>query len=91
MDISSQIIPAVIILSANLLSGKHSSLRWDVVTAIFGWGALISFVGYIISISFFPVNELSNYLIQTAAFCLITALCRDYEKILRPLFPWNRS
>ena len=42
MEFSSQIVPAVIILIANLLSGQHSSLRWETVTAVFGWGAGIS-------------------------------------------------
>ena len=36
MDLSTQIVPAVIIFVANLLSGKYGSLRWETITAIFG-------------------------------------------------------
>ena len=90
MDFSSQIVPAVIILVANLLGGHHSSLRWEYVTAIFGWGVVISTVAYIAVLFLLPESELASYLIQIAGFCLITALSRDYERILKPIFPWNR-
>ncbi len=90
MDISSQIIPAVIVLLANLLSGRHGSLRWETVTAIFGWGAVVSIVAFVIARIFAPDTTLRVYLLQIAGFCLLTALSRDYEKILRPLFRWNR-
>ncbi len=90
MDFSSQIVPAVIILVANLLSGKHTSLRWEYVTAIFGWGAVISLPAFLVVIIFFPGSSIANYLGQIAGFCTLTALSRDYERILKPLFPWNR-
>jgi hypothetical protein len=90
MDFSSQIVPAVIILVANLLSGKHTSLRWEYVTAIFGWGAVISLPAFLVVIIFFPGSSIANYLGQIAGFCILTALSRDYERILKPLFPWNR-
>lgn len=90
MDFSLQVVPAVIILIANLLSGKHSSLRWEYVTAIFGWGTCISILAYFAVTIIFPDSSVSAYLIQVAGFCLITALSRDYERILRPIFPWNR-
>jgi len=47
MDFSTQIVPAVIILFANLLSGNHGSKRWETVTAVFGWAAIVSFIGYV--------------------------------------------
>ncbi len=47
MEFSTQIVLAVIILVANLLSGKHGSLHWESVTAIFGWSAAISFVSFL--------------------------------------------
>jgi len=31
------------------------------------------------------------YLAQVWGFSLLTAVARDYEKILRPLFRWNRE
>lgn len=88
MDVSTQIIPAIVVLAANLLSGKHETLRWEVVTAIFGWTVVVSFVLALVVYSFTPSG--AAYLFQISTFCLLTALSRDYEKILRPLFPWNR-
>mgnify|MGYP003673592052 CR=1 FL=1 len=78
MDFSSQIIPAIVLLVANLMSGHHSSIRWEVVTAIFGWTALIGLLMFLAAFTFWP------------AFCLLTALARDYERLLKPLFSWNR-
>jgi hypothetical protein len=90
MDVTSQIVPALIILAANLLSGPHSSLRWETVTAVFGWGAAISLPVFILVYIFFPNSSVLMQIGQLSGFCLITALSRDYEKILRPLFPWNK-
>ena len=90
MDFSTQIVPAVVVLVANLLSGRHASLRWETVTAIFGWGACISIAGLVVGSVFVGRGVITDYLLQVAGFCLLTALSRDYEKILRPLFPWNR-
>ena len=91
MDFSAQIVPAVVVLAANLLSGPHSSLRWEYVTALFGWSAGISITAVPVVLLFWPNSPAVSYLLQIAGFCLITALSRDYEKILRPLFPWNRD
>ena len=90
MDLSSQIVPAVVLLAANLMSGRHGSLRWETVTAIFGWAACISIVAFVIVKFFAPDGLISDYLLQIGAFSLLTAISRDHEKILRPLFPWNR-
>ena len=90
MDVMSQVIPAIVVLAANLLSGPHSSLRWEYVTAVFGWGACISLVGFLIVHVAFPSSSAGTYLFQLFSFCLLTALSRDYERILRPLFKWNR-
>ncbi len=90
MDFWSQIIPAVVILVANLLSGPHSSLRWEYVTALFGWGTAISLTALLVVQIAFPDSSVSAYLFQLSSFCLLTTLSRDYEHILRPLFPWNR-
>ena len=90
MDLSTQIVPAVVLLVANLMIGRHASLRWETVTAIFGWAACVSVVALVIVNVFARDSAMTDYLLQVAGFCLLTALSRDYEKILRPLFPWNR-
>jgi hypothetical protein len=90
MDVSSQIVPAIVILVANLLSGKHGSLRWETVTAIFGWTVLLSFVAAVTISMLASDSSIRSYLVQICGFCLLTALSRDYERILHPLLPWNR-
>jgi hypothetical protein len=90
MKFLDQLVPAVIILVANLMSGPHSSLRWERVTAVFGWTAAVSLVLLVASSALFGRTAATPYLLQIAAFSLLTALSRDYERILRPLFPWNR-
>lgn len=90
MDFMSQVVPAALVLAANLLSGPHSSLRWAYVTAVFGWGACIGFAGFLLAYIAFPSTSAGTYFMQFFAFCLLTALSRDYERILRPLFKWNR-
>lgn len=95
MDFSTQIVLAVIILAANLLSGKHGSLCWETVTAIFGWAAAISFTVFLVVTILVAIlgygSGAKDYLLQVFGFCLLTALSRDYERILRPFFPWNRQ
>ena len=90
MDLSTQIVPAVVILAANLLSDRHASVRWETVTAVFGWTAGVSIVVAVVLYVIGRDSAITEYLGQVAAFCLLTALSRDYEKLLRPLFPWNR-
>ena len=90
MDFASQLVPAIVILAANLMSGPHSSLRWEVVTAIFGWGAAASLVVLLALSIGWPNAAAKDYALQALVFCLLTALSRDYERILRPLFHWNR-
>jgi hypothetical protein len=90
MEFSAQLVPAVAILVANLLSGKHGSLRWETVTAIFGWSAAISFIAFLAVTILAHDSSAKGYLLQMFGFCLLTALSRDYERILHPLFPWNR-
>lgn len=90
MELSAQVVPAVVILVANLLSGRHTSLRWETVTAVFGWAAAVSMVALLVVAFFASDSAITAYLLQVSAFCLLTALSRDYEKFLRPFFPWNR-
>lgn len=91
MDISTQIVPAAVVLVANLLSGKQGTLRWEIVTTIFGWTACVSLVLALVVYNVTSFVVFGNYLLQISGFCLLTALSRDYERILRPLFRWNRS
>lgn len=90
MDTSSQIVPAVILLAANLMSGKHGSQRWEIVTGLFGWTAVFSVPSWLLLDIFPGTRPYGPYALQVLAFCLITAMSRDYEKVLRPLFPWNK-
>lgn len=90
MDLSTQIVPAVVVLVANIFSGRHGSGRWETVTALFGWTAGISLAALLLAIVFVRDSVITEFLAQIMAFSLLTALSRDYEKILRPLFPWNR-
>ena len=90
MDFLSQLVPAIVVLAASLLSGPHSSLRWAYVTAVFGWVAAVSLAVFLVVHIAFPGSSVALYLFQLFSFCMLTALSRDYERILRPLFPWNR-
>lgn len=90
MDFSTQVVPAIIILIANLLSGKHESNRWENVTAAFGWIGGTSLLAYLLLAIFTPEMPIKNYLSQIAGFSILTALSRDYEKLLKPLFSRNR-
>lgn len=90
MDFSSQIVPAVIVLVGNLLSGKNGSSRWESVTAVFGWTAAVSLVAFLLAAIFFPGTPAKDFLLQILAFSLLTALSRDYERILHPLFNRNK-
>ena len=91
MDFSSQIVPAVIIRFVNLLSGNQGSKRWETVTAVFGWPSIVSFIGYVFFVMVFPESQISNYLLQIAGFSLLSAIARDYERMLKPLFQSNKK
>ena len=90
MDFSTQIVPAIILLIANVLSGKNVSLRWETVSAIFGLSAIVSLIALIMVTIFVYDSSAKYYLLQIFGFCLLTALSRDYERILYRFFPWNR-
>ena len=90
MEIYSQIVPAIVILGANLLSGPHGSSRYEHVTAVFGWACVCSFPLAFVASWTDQGGFVEFYLWQIFGFSMITSISRDYEKILRPLFPWNR-
>ncbi len=84
MDWSGNIIPAIIIIFANLFGGKHGSNRYEIISASFYWLGATCLILVFISGWFFP--SIQSYFIQTALFLIITALARDFEKLLKPLF-----
>jgi hypothetical protein len=86
-----QIVPAAMLLLANLMSGRHGSRRYEVITAVFGWAALGSMLVWLGVLWISPHSRAHFYLAQVWGFSLLTAVSRDYEKILRPLFRWNRE
>jgi hypothetical protein len=84
--LSSQLVPAIIVLMASLLSGHHNSIRWETITAIFGWAAALSLALGLLAQVFIPESAANKFLFQIFGFSMLTALSRDYERILRPLF-----
>jgi hypothetical protein len=90
MELRDQLVPAVILLIANLMSGPHGSKRYEVVTAVFGWLTAISVTALLVVSVVAARSPAKPYLFQICAFSFITAMARDYEKYLRRLFPWNR-
>jgi hypothetical protein len=90
MELADQLVPAVILLAANLMSGRHGSMRYEVVTAVFGWTAGITLTVLLIVSAVLPHSPIKSYVFQIFAFSMLTALSRDYEKILRRFLPWNR-
>lgn len=87
MELMSQVIPALIIIIANLAGGDHESETYEVWTSIFGWTAGVSLVLVFLSGWVWPAA--TSYLTQISGFSLLTALSRDYEKIFKPFF--NKS
>jgi uncharacterized membrane protein YuzA (DUF378 family) len=90
MELTDQLVPAVILLTANLMSGRHGSKRYEVVTAVFGWTTLITVIAFFVVNVAATHSPIKPYLFQVWSFSLLTVLSRDYEKILRPLLRWNR-
>ena len=84
MDFMTQIVPAVIVMLANLAGGSHESPKYEIWTAVFGWTFCVSIV--LAFLSGWIWAGATPYLLQVSGFSLLTALTRDYEKILKPLF-----
>lgn len=95
--IAEYLIPSLIILIANIFSGEHGSKHYEFVTAVFGWIAAV-FLGLYITMPYllwyFPSHYLENiqpFVTQVTWFSLVTAVARDYEKILKPLIDsWHK-
>ena len=84
------IVSATVILVSNLFSGHPGSRRWEAITAIFGWTAAVSmillmFFSFASIFSIRLAEELREVLISACFFCMLQALTRDYERILKPL------
>ena len=83
------VIPAIVILAGNLFSGDPGSKRWECVTAIFGWTAAISFpIWFIVKVvNYFVTTPMwvNEVLPPVFLFCLLQAVSRDYERILKPI------
>ena len=79
------VIPAMIVLIGNLFSGSRGSLRWENVTAFFGWTAGTVFLLWLVGMFLLPEFWTREILFPIWAFCLLQALTRDYEKILKPV------
>ena len=86
MEFTSQIIPALVVLFSNLMSGKQGGHRWEIVTALFGWCGAISLAAYFILFVFSTNPAIKSYVLQFGGFTLLTAVSRDYEKFLQPIF-----
>ena len=79
------IIPAVIVFIGNVFSGSRGSLRWQYVTALFGWTAGTALLLWFVGLFFLPEFWTQEILFPIWVFCLLQALTRDYEKILKPV------
>ena len=99
--LSDQIIPAIIVLIGNLFGGSHGSRRLEIVTAAFGWTALVAVLLWVlleiavylsaamgtgIDLGDMGREIVRKYLLQTFGFALLSAITRDYEKMLFPFF-----
>jgi hypothetical protein len=90
-------IPAAIILIANIFSGEYGSNSYENITALFGWTSCIAlFISLIspLALLFYPSPVLeTTQQISSQVFILssITALSRDFEKILKPKAHYFRS
>lgn len=76
--------PAIVVLVGNLLSGPPGSRSYEVVTAMFGYASVGILVLWGLG-ALVGVEGFREYAVPTASFCLLQALSRDYERLLRPL------
>lgn len=72
------VIPAAIIVLSNVFSGHHESRRYELITMCFGLMVLPAALWWMTTAS--PLAQQISFL------CLIAALSRDYEKLLKRLF-----
>ena len=84
------IVAAIVILISNLISDRSGSRRWETITAVFGYTAAISmmlliFFSFASIFSIRLMREAHEVLISMCFFCMLQALTRDYERILKPL------
>ena len=84
------VITAAVVLAANLLSNRVGSWLYESATAVFGWIGAVSMLLWLVShiaSAFFPSTlAVSKLMAPIWMFCVMTAIARDYEKILKPWF-----
>lgn len=69
---------------AGKVGGKPGAQRWEVVTAIFGWGALFSLVGWFIA-SLLGYAKAAGWLFAAFGFLFGIAWKRDLIKLWRSM------
>lgn len=86
------IAPAALVLAGNLFAGPPGSPRWEIVTALYGWAAVVSLPLWLVfaaagAFGGIPVFENISDLVffPTFVFGIIQATTRDCEKILKPV------
>jgi len=72
------VVPAAIIVLSNVFSGDPEGRRYELITMCFGLSVIPSAIWWIVTGSLIAQ--------QVCTLCLIAALSRDYEKILKRLF-----
>lgn len=85
---SEYLIPATVIVVGNLFSGPPGSRSWEIVTAVFGWATIVCVILSMAAYALGADRLLEAILLPAAAFSLIQALSRDYERILQPVKNW---
>ena len=78
------IIPAVIIFVGNVFSGSPGSLRWEYISAFFGWTGGAALLLWVVCLGIGWESLGRHILFPIAAFCLLYVASRDYERILKP-------
>jgi hypothetical protein len=89
------VIPSIIIAITNIFSHESGSDRYEQITAIFGYAAaiflavslilsILTFVFLITKIPFQKLVIIQKITYQIFLLNAVTAISRDYEKILKP-------
>jgi hypothetical protein len=84
-NIYDNLIPAIVILIANIFSVDHESISYKRVTKIF---LSAFFISILLIFFFYFTNKIGRWdavLLKIAGFCLITALARDYERVIKKI------
>ena len=79
------LIPAVIVFIGNVFSGSPGSRQWQVVSALFGWGAVAGMSIWLVCL--FTGSEFwaRQICFPIWVFCVLQLLSRDYLGIVKPI------